>query len=316
MSDEKRPVEHPPDTSAEGLTSIPLPRDLPGGCECDLEKIRYQAQVDLLTARAATDQSLEKAEADTDFALVKTFHEALLEVSAASISRATSGAESVRTAAAAIGVIYTGVLGLTFSVGDNPLPLRALIPAVFLGIAIVMATAYLAYPMEPVPSADWPRGEGTFQANQEERTGAFIEWAAGAVKTGAYALRAAVAALAFGVAFLPVGFLSLGSTGVERSPEALSPEWPAPPDEIADSELASLLYEAQVSEVAEIRRTAFEAQPPESWQDPRVLAIYVSALIAILITFLHPLLMRLARRIAQGRGGSAGQTIRGTPRDS
>jgi hypothetical protein len=117
-------VSNVSDESVEALTEssldetvLPAPRRI-DGCECDLEKVRYGAELQLHTARAAADQALEKAEADTDFALVKSFHEALLDVSKASITRATTGAESVRTAAAAIGVIYTGVLGLTFSVGE------------------------------------------------------------------------------------------------------------------------------------------------------------------------------------------------------
>jgi hypothetical protein len=67
MSGEMKAAGIPAESAhAEELASIPSSSSLPNGCECDLEKIRYQAQVDLLKTRVATDHDLEKAEADTD----------------------------------------------------------------------------------------------------------------------------------------------------------------------------------------------------------------------------------------------------------
>jgi len=52
---------------------------------------------------------------------------------------------TVQKAAAAIAALYTPLLGVVFSVNDNPLPSRGVIPVLFLGLAILSSTAYLAY---------------------------------------------------------------------------------------------------------------------------------------------------------------------------
>jgi hypothetical protein len=175
-----------------------------------------------------------------------------------------------------------------------------LIPAVFLGIAIVMATFYLAYPTEAVPTADWPEGAGTTPENQRERTAAFMEWVASAARERTYALRSAVVGLAFGVAFLPIAFLSLGAGGLEPNPSALRPGFPAPPDEVSDPALATVLYEAEVAETAAIRARALEARPAETLGDWRVATIYGLAVAALLLTFLHPLIFRRATSASTG----------------
>jgi hypothetical protein len=295
------PPHGPNDDLADELPPVSPPQDTPDGCECEIEKIRYKAQVDLLLASTQRDHGLERVEAETEFATLRAFHDALVDVSKASIARATSGAESVRTAAGAIGVIYTGILGLSFSVSDNPLPIRGLIPAVFLGIAIVMATAYLAYPTEPVSSADWPSGGRSTPENLEERTTAFIEWVVGLVTSRGYALRVAVVSLAFGVVFLPVGFLALGS-GTPQGLAELTPAWPPAPEGVLDPELRATLFEAQVAETAEARGAAIGADPAESWEDWRVRLVYITAALALVLMLLHPLLLRalapILRRLA------------------
>lgn len=57
---------------------------------------------------------------------------------------ARDGAKHVVTAASAIATLYAGVVGVVFAVKDNPLPQRGIWAILFLGLAVVLAAAYLA----------------------------------------------------------------------------------------------------------------------------------------------------------------------------
>jgi hypothetical protein len=286
------PGSHAP--ADEGLARIPEPPE--GPPEDDLTRAHYQAQLDEHAASEALDRDKNKLEAETEWALTRVFHEALMDVSKASVGGANARAESVRTAAGAIGVIYTGVLGLSFSVSDNPLPLRGVVPALFLGIAMLMATAYIAYPVEPAADTDWPEGgRASAIENQQERTTAFMKWAAGTVRAGEYALRAAVISLGFGIIFLPVAFVSFQAPqSAVTGPSTL--DWPEPPSLAGDPSLQAILYEAQVSEVAALRRAARDSATPESWDDWRVRGLYITATAALVVIFAHPLFLRRPKR--------------------
>ena len=75
------------------------------------------------------------------------FFKAIYEVQKGSIDRVRSGAEFVEKAAAGILAVYSAVLGVVFSVSDKaPLPVRGLIPAIFLALALVLAAFFLALP--------------------------------------------------------------------------------------------------------------------------------------------------------------------------
>jgi hypothetical protein len=285
-----------PGTAQDGTTLDPSTPSPTSAQKHDLAKIRYQADVDLARAEAAADRELEKIEATSDFSLNQAFHQGLMDVEKGSIDRATAGAESVRNAAAAIGVIYTGILGLAFSVGDRPLPARGTIPAFFLGLSIVLATAYMAYLTDPPEETEWPQGGRSVPLNQSERTSAFIRWIGDKVRNRAYVLRTAVTALGFGVAFLPVGFVSLGTTPSPLVSEAQGTEvsiasWPSPPPDIDDPALQQVLYEAQVAEAKEQRAIAQQTTPSESWSNIRVRVVYIAAAASIFLVFLIPLLV-------------------------
>jgi hypothetical protein len=215
---------------------------------------------------------------ETDQILERGFHQALIEFAKDAIPRAQSGAEAVRNAAAAIGVLYAGVLGVAFSVGDRPLPLRGTIPAVFLGLAIALATAYLALLTHPPNPSDrddstaWPTGGGTVREDAQERTGAFIEYVRATTRQRSNLLTAGVVSLGLGVAFLPVAFLDLGTGG--KATPAIS--WPSGPTQVSSPDLRRILYQAQVTEAAQQRKSQ-STSPSESFRKPGVIAVYAAA---------------------------------------
>jgi hypothetical protein len=148
-----------------------------------------------------------------DDELARTEHRVYVEVAMASIDRARAGAEFVRNAAAAIGTIYTGVLGVVFAVGSNGTraPSVAAIPAFFLGLSLVCATAYVAFirPAKKSASVQEEREDDLSDlANlQRTRLNELIAWTSEIAARNKRALHVAVYALGAGVTSLPVPFL-------------------------------------------------------------------------------------------------------------
>jgi hypothetical protein len=209
----------------------------------------------------------------------------MMAAAKASVDRAVAGAEAVRNAAAAIGVIYTAALGVAFSV-SKPLPLRGTIPALFLGIAIVMATAYQSFPFRQKSARSFPQEAGPPLADQQKYAATFITWIADRVDHKKYTLRASILSLAFGVVFLPVGFVSLG---VSSSRAGDLEPWPSPPTQVTEQTQAEVLYRAQVAEVASQREVKLHVSPTESLHVRGVAAVYGAAFLAVLVVFLLPL---------------------------
>jgi hypothetical protein len=178
----------------------------------DFLKIRYQAAVDAALAEAAHSDELRKAQFDAEHALAKSVHDARLEVAKAAIDRGHRGAEFVRNAAAAIVTLYTGILGVAFATGEDatPLPSRGVVPAVFLGIAVATASAYVGL-LRRDPDTPPPVPHSTLSIFQERRLRSFVELASKIALSRAYFLHASVISLGFGVLLLPAPFIALAN---------------------------------------------------------------------------------------------------------
>ena len=179
----------------------------------------------------------------------EAYFEAAFEVAKGSVDRARAGAEFVEKAAAAIVTIYTGALAVAFSVADNPLPLRGLIPATFLGLAVALAAFYLAYPSVDVKWSTVPTGAK--KSDPVAWFTAFQAWMRGIVLRRSNLLRASLMALLFGVLFLPTPFVKV-KTKPATPPQRVG--WPAPPSN--NIQVQKILYQARVSEVAKLREKA------------------------------------------------------------
>lgn len=147
----------------------------------------------------------------------KAIHDARIELAKSAIERGRAGAEFVRNAAAGIVTLYTAILGLAFSVTKDaqasPIDAVGIVPAIFLGVALVLATAYVALlGKEPVMPAPLPHSN--FRTMQERRLSAFTNWASSLALSRVLFLHASVIALGFGVLFLPVAFLDVSSSPV------------------------------------------------------------------------------------------------------
>jgi hypothetical protein len=177
-------------------------------------------------ARDSAEESavteLQKARWQSEFDLNKLFHEKVAEVAGGSIERSRDSAKYIQTVAAAIAGFYGTFLALSFSVGDNPLPLRGIYPAVFLGLAIALSAGYLAFLTRPDTIKSIYDSGASLTEQQLSRTSYLISWISSSVFDRRWAIRASVVSLAVGVAFLPAPFLT-------RSQSVEVPEAPTAP---------------------------------------------------------------------------------------
>jgi hypothetical protein len=257
------------------------------------------------TAVLTADRAEGKADVDADRASAAAFSDGIMAVAKGGIDRARASAEFVQKGATAIFALYTGALTLAFSVTDNPLPARGILPSLFLGFAILLATAYLAFLTRGNHVKDPADASGTPQA-QLNRTRTFVEWTNTSVLNRAALLRCAVVALGIGVVALPAPFLTpptdrpvaeitCSAAGQQKDPTTgvCVAAWPTiPVGPAVDAPLRQKLYEAQLAEVTASRaaaRSGATAAPDDTrW-------VIRAGVIGLLIIFLPLLLAGLGK---------------------
>jgi hypothetical protein len=243
------------------MTDFPeVPASVPTDKKGEWEKAVFDAKLKRVEASYAAENAIDAE-----------FFKSVFAVAQGSIDRARAGADTVQKAAAAIAALYTPLLGVVFSVSDNPLPSRGVIPVLFLGLAILSSTAYLAYQTRAAAVGVLEPKGSTFERNIE-RARSFIEWTRKAADHRSYLLKVGVVALAVGIAFLPAPFVSfqIGSdTKDEESAAATAitiptePVWPEVGTEAGDEPLLQrVLYRAKVAEVAKLRDEVATAAEP------------------------------------------------------
>jgi len=192
----------------------------------------------------------------TEEAVVDKLVEQMMAISAGSIERTRAGAQFVQAAASALGVLYTGVLALMFSVASNPLPARGMLPTLFFALAVVLATVYLSF-LSDAGDVTPPTIQGSPLERKLLLANFLTTWVRKTTRNRGPALRGAVASLAVGVALLPIALLSIPGDA-PAAPATI--EWPAPPA-IADPDLAAVLYERQLDHFVDELDTVRAAPP-------------------------------------------------------
>lgn len=202
--------------------AAPAPPEGLAGTALELEKLRYQALLDLWKAEIEAER-LKEAErwklAETrrdervkaEDALRAAVHAAYLDASKNGLERSLKRVNFVTAGAAAIATTYTGLLALVFSVSGQvarPMPATGMGPAVFLGVSLVLSVFYAAY-LSEVKRPGRYLGSGLGPVLQEVRMVTFVAWVAQGVLLRAWALRLSVLSLGIGVALTPLPFLDL-----------------------------------------------------------------------------------------------------------
>ncbi len=245
----------------------------------------YAAKLDVRSKRVDADVARAQAYTDADLSSLASFHQHAMSLAAASVDRAQSAALSVQRAAAAIALLYTGVVGLAFSVTSRPLPSRGSLSPVFLGLAVVLATAYVAYLGPNRATVSPPRPGPGLEAQALERLSVFIELTQAVVAARSRLLRSSVAALGLGLALLPAPFV--GSNAVTA---AAGPAWPEPPAATTTTaaRASDLLYAAQVNEASRLRQAASIARTSDDLVFTGVALAIGSLAVALLPLLIGP----------------------------
>jgi hypothetical protein len=227
----------------------------------------YKAKLARVAGADAAALGLEKAWVDESLTLARE-----------SVDRARSGAETVRNAAAAIATLYTAALTVSFSVTDNPLPPRGLIPLVLLAIAVAFATVYVAYQSRVQYVQPPTGGDDTPHVRAVGVVRAFVLWTNATVKSKRIFVRAAVVTLALAVPALGAPFISFAGTETE---ETELEAWPTVPT--GSGSLAAIRYKAVVKEVAGLREEQLSAAPKREGHDVTWAAVFAAVWILLMV---------------------------------
>lgn len=264
------------------------------------EKAELDEQIADRKAEIDKRSQIDLKREDADIASRAGFHAAMVEVSKGTVERARSSAELVQKAAAALVTLYTALLGVVFSVVENPLPSRGLVPAVLLGAAVVLSTVYLAYLSKP-EEVDAPTPHSEWHGAAMNRTVAFILWTRSGAMNRAHFLQASVVALAFALVALPAPFVDVTP---DPAPQEVAAEaetgWPDAPTGM-NVALAKILYQAQVTEAATSRAAA---KPAVAGDDDTVW--WIGCGVALLVSLLAPFGINW---LAEKRTASEGEYI-------
>lgn len=171
-----------------------------------------------LDTQTALDDARDDAAVAAETALVKSVHDAYVAVTSSSLDRALTRANFVTAAAGTITTVYTATLAFTFGKTDpktgkviTAFTPAALIPALFLGLALFLVVVYAAMIRKTIAVGPLlPTGVGGQVA--ELRLITFMKWCFGGVLARRWALHAGIVSFGLGVATLPVPFVDLSPT--------------------------------------------------------------------------------------------------------
>ena len=256
------------------------------GTASDPATALYNARLEVRKKRVDAEIARARSEVDNDLAQSLEVQKGILEVAKASIERARSSGETVQKAASAIAVIYAAALSVAFSVASRPLPPRGILPGIFLGLAIVLSTTYLAYLTTPGSRSPLPHPLPPGQAAQIARARWFVLWTRGSSLRRSYWLRASVFSLGIGLVFLPTPFLGTSPEPSAANTTTATP-WPAFPEVPGDPRLREILYQAQVAETAAQRA----AKAPSGDDDNDIFIIMGGLVLGLAIVFVGPRLV-------------------------
>ena len=161
------------------------------------------------TADALT-HSREDAALAVEWTLFEAVHAGYIAVAQSTLDRSMQRGTYIATAAGAVVTLYTGLLGLRFGTGSQAtlLPARGLLPALFLGAAVVFSTFYISFLRDrKLVTELLPSGLGGRIA--QTRLENFVEWVTAGAVARAWALRVAVISFGLGLILLPIAFVQL-----------------------------------------------------------------------------------------------------------
>lgn len=272
----------------------PDPRTISADGKADdyaLEK--YKSMLAHQAKLADAHLAVAEARRELDDSRATTFWTNLTTIAAGVVERSRANADIVQKASAAVATLYTGALGLVFTASDHPLPVRGILPVLFLGLAVVLATYYLAYQSPTIgPASTVDTDRPTADAEAAARFNTIVTYTHNLVTPRVMALRCSVVALAVGLAFLPLAFLAPPSFAVAAAPANTGTktgdteliDWPSA-EGLPPGRLGAIRYQAEVDETAALRKAQREdEQAPAAENDlGYTLALLVLGLLLVYV---------------------------------
>ena len=214
-----------------------------------------KAEIELEKSKRSKTIAPEESGDETADYILRQLIDNMMSTSVASVERTRKGAEFIQVAATALGGLYTGILALMFSIEKNPLPPRGLIPTFFFGLAVVLATFYIAFLTTAQPVVE-QRIAGTPVQRALGMANFLTLWIRNLNRNRVGALRGAVVSLTIGVALLPIGLVEFpADEGAGPTDSSSEIDWPTPPS-VQPVEAAVVLYERQLDTFLEDRDAA------------------------------------------------------------
>lgn len=154
--------------------------------------------------------TLQAAQMAAETALVKSVHDAYVTATQSSMDRALTRANVVTASAGAIATTYTGLLALVFAAEPGkgrPLSVVALVPALFLGLSLLLVVIYVAGFRKKYRRMDGFLAAGIGGSLDERRLKLFMDWSFRGIWARSWALRTGIVSLGIGVMSLPLPFV-------------------------------------------------------------------------------------------------------------
>lgn len=189
-----------------------------------LEEVKHELALEIEAAKGrnaadAANNSFVAASNSADYAfyhgVLADYYKGYLEVAKGSVDRSMTRMQRTQEAAVAVGALYTGILAFLAARVDASdsaqegfalLDSRALIPTVFLGLAILFSTAYVSF-LTPLGEITNDGGSADNQTDLDIERNNFIRWSTTVPDWRTKLSQLAVMALGLGVASLPIAFV-------------------------------------------------------------------------------------------------------------
>lgn len=153
----------------------------------------------------------------------KSILQGYIDVAKGAIDRSLQRADFVQKVAAGIGTIYTGVIGISFSLeaGKINFPITGLLPPIFLGLSFFTASIYTSF-ITHVDDTVPDKSDQLIQSNLDAQRNTFINWCSKTVEDRAEFLQAAVVSMGLGIISLPLPYIFNTSNLPQQTPNAIT----------------------------------------------------------------------------------------------
>jgi hypothetical protein len=183
------------------------------------------------------------AEFEVNTTNFNAFTARMYDVAYSGLDRAKTAAQIVQTASTAIATIYAALLGIVFSTSGTQLPLRGVIAPIFLGLAVVLSTYYVAWIQPSRKQITGLQLGGGWETEGLARVQFFTSYVNHSIARRSIAQRMSIIALGVGLVTLALPFITLRTNARASTGRGSFPT----PDLSIAHDFALLKYKAELA---------------------------------------------------------------------